>query len=88
MRRSFREPGACGATVAGFSVFVLLPLVYYRPARAAIFECLSAPAVSQVNRLFFLCSVLGVAANNRTPSRLDAWLSRRALLATCAIQLS
>src|SRR4029453_4447640 len=33
-------------------------------------------------------SVLGVAANHRAPGRLVAWLPRRALLATCAIQLS
>src|SRR6266550_3978769 len=33
-----------------------------------------APLRRSAHRLFFLCSVLGVAASHRAPGRLDAWL--------------
>jgi hypothetical protein len=87
-RRSFRV--GAGELIRLLLGFSSLPLLFHHfAAERYVYSAFDVTRRYDVTLTSFLFrSVLRMAASRCAPGRLDAWVSRRALLATCTIQLS
>jgi len=88
-RRSFRMgAGELVRLLLGFSIIPLL--LHHFAAERYVYSAFDVTRRYDVTlaSFFLFRSVLGVAASRCAPGRLDAWMSRRALLVTRTIQLS